>query len=247
MPFAPWGFTTGPTGERIYASQMPATDVVVPGTGGKTVAEMGLTVEEVTGPYTGIGVGAGAGVVGAVPTAQAQPSANLAGIGSLPAILGAAGITVPGWLTAALGVAGAAYGAYQLLGGGEGGGLFGNNLLGGDTAWLNGIELGGPGLPEPSAQYVLKEWHADTANGHMQYYRVQMPGWKKPKTIGYNTRTKRWTVYKPPHLAVIGKNMPRHQMLTRLRHNLSRQSADARTILRITSPKSLRQTRRGRR
>lgn len=157
------------------------------------------------------------------------------------------GISLPGWLSGALGVGGALYGVAQLLGLGQGGGLFGNNLLGGDVSSIGGVELGGPGLAEPSAKYVIKEWHRMTAAGEVQYYKVQLPNWRKPKTLGYYKAFNRWVVFKAPHLAVIGKNQPSHKQLTRLRRNLSRHSADARTILRITSPKSLRQPRRGRR
>lgn len=171
---------------------------------------------------------------------QQSSIAGAAGVaGLLTNTLGALGVSVPGWLATILGVGAAGYGVYQALGGGEGEGLFGNNLLGGDESSVDGIPLGGPGLAEPPAQYVLKEWSRDTAAGRVQYYRVQLPGWRKPKTAAYYTAFKRWVVFKAPHLAVIGKNQPSHRQLTRLRRNLSRHSADARTILKITSPTSL--------
>lgn len=156
----------------------------------------------------------------------------------IPAAAGALGLSLPGWLLTALGIAGAGYGAYQALGGGEGEGLFGLNILGGDETYRGGIPFGGPGLAEPPAQYVLKEWHVNYNWGTLQYYLVQMPGSKTRKIALYNTRTKKWKVWtwRQPHLAVIGKNMPSHKQLTRLKRNLSRHAADATTILKITRP-----------
>ncbi|GAI05254.1 unnamed protein product, partial [marine sediment metagenome] len=65
---------------------------------------------------------------------------------AIPAVAAAAGVTLPAWLPALAGVAAAGYGAYQALGGGEGGGLFGLNVLGGDEFAMGGLEFGGPGL-----------------------------------------------------------------------------------------------------
>jgi len=167
-----------------------------------------------------------------------------AGLPALPAAgalitggLGALGVTAPAWLTALLGGAGVAYGGAQALGLGEGGGLFDNNLLGGDEFTMGGVEFGGPGLAEPPAKYLLKEWHVKYDWGRLQYYLVKMPGQSR-KIAMYNTKTKRWKVWtwRAPRLAVIGKNMPSHKMITRLRRNLSKHRADADTILKMTSP-----------
>lgn len=151
-------------------------------------------------------------------------------------------------LAGVAGIAGGVYGILQALGLGEGGGLFGNNLLGGDTTYVDGIPLGGPGLAEPPAAYVQKEWHVKYDWGTLQYYLVKMPGQSR-KIALYNTATKRWKVWtwRKPSLAVIGKNMPSHKMIVRLRRNLGKQASDARTILKLTSPKSLRTARRRRR
>jgi len=178
---------------------------------------------------TGVGIGGGAGVVGL-----------------LPAAAGAAGVSLPAWLAGALGLVGAGVGIYQALGGGEGEGLFGNNLLGGDGDTLGGVTLGGPGLAEPPAAQVIRQWNVDYGipglgnNFRLQYYDVARPG-KRPVRMMYNTKTKawKWWIIKKPYLAVIGKNLPSHKQLTRLKRNLARHSADARTILKITSPTSL--------
>lgn len=166
---------------------------------------------------------------------------------TIPAIAAAAGISLPAWLTALLGVgaaAGAGYGILQGLGLGEGEGLFGLDILGGPAGDVSGIPLVGPGAAEPPASITLRHWKTVTDRGDVHYYLVVKPGTKQKWIVCYNTYKntyKAWRLPKP-HLAVIGKNMPRHQMLTRLRRNLSRHSADARTILKVTSPRSLRQT-----
>jgi len=128
--------------------------------------------------------------------------------------------------------------------------LLGNNLLGGDESVINGVNLGGPGLAEPGqgGQVLLKEWHVKYDWGTLQYYLVQT-GVRSRKIAMYNTKTKRWKVWpwRAPHLAVIGKNMPRHQMIVRLRKNLMRHSHDAKTILKLTNPKALKAPSRRRR
>lgn len=202
---------------------------------GQALAGLGFT----PGVLAGVGLGAGAGVV------VGQQFPMPAAIPNLAPALGALGVAFPALasLTGALApvAAGAAgiYGLLQLLGLGEGGGLFGTNLLGGDVSSIGRIQLGGPGLAEPDARYVIKEWARDTAAGRVQYYRVQQPGMKKPVTVGYYVNFKRWVQFKAPHLAVIGKKLPSHKQLTRLKRNLVRHAADARTILKITSPASL--------
>ncbi|MBA7700824.1 hypothetical protein ES703_109549 [subsurface metagenome] len=190
----------------------------------------------------GAGLGAGAGVIGfeGAQPHQVQPGV----IGALPAVAAAAGVALPAWLLAILGTAAAGYAGYQALGGGEGGGLFGLNVLGGDEFAMGGLEFGGPGLPEPTEPYT--EWHV----GNKQFYYVKQytstGAFKNGKVAMYNKDTKRWKVWTlpKPSLAIIGKNRPSHRMLTRLRRNLSRQTADAKTILKITSPHSLERTRR---
>jgi len=200
------------------------------------VAGMGRVAE--TGLPAGAGQFAGAGVTFPgqllAPQPPVQPGIPAA-LAAIPAAAGAVGLALPAWLLAALGVAGAGYGAYQALGGGEGGGLFGMNILGGDEFIMGGLEFGGPGLPEPRLPYT--EWHV----GDKQFYHVPIPtatGKYRAKVAMYSKTTGRWKVwnFNPPHLAVIGKNMPRHQMITRLRRNLKRHTADAKTILQVSSP-----------
>lgn len=181
---------------------------------------------------SGQGVATSMGAVGAI-----GGLADMLGLGSLGGILGTVGAAGAG-----------IYGLLQALGLGEGGGLFGNNLLGGDTSYLGGVPLGGPGLAEPPSQYVLKEWHVNYDWGTLQYYLVKMPGQSR-KIFLYNTRTKswKWWTFRTPRLAVIGKNMPSHKNLVRLRTNLKKHATDARTLLKLTSPTSLRTPRRRRR
>jgi len=146
---------------------------------------------------------------------------------------------MPTWLAAILGITGAGLAGYQTLGGGEGGGLFGLNVLGGDEFMMGGVEFGGPGLAEPLQPYT--EWHI----GNKQFYHMSqytLAGkYSGAKVAMYNKDTGKWKVWHlpKPHLAVIGKNMPSHRMLTRLSRNMKRHTADAKTILKVTSPHSL--------
>lgn len=110
-----------------------------------------------------------------------------------------------------------------------------------------GVPFGGPGLKEPGGKYLLKEWHIrmDSKEGdfNLQFYlTINDRGTKR--IFMYNQRTKGWKTWPMPRLAVIGKNMPSHQMITRLRRNLKRHTADAVTILKLTSPGKLESTRR---
>jgi len=183
----------------------------------------------------GVGLGAGAAPLGLLPEVPQAPPPPIGPLAAIPAALGAVGIGLPAGLAALLGIAGAGYGVLQAMGLGEGGGLFGLNILGGDDYTLGGLEFGGPGLAEPTLPYT--EWHV----GNKQFYHVPIPtatGKYKAKVAMYNKDTGRWKVwnFNPPHLAVIGKNMPRHQMITRLRRNLKRHTADAKTILQVSSP-----------
>lgn len=111
----------------------------------------------------------------------------------------------------------------------------------------HGVPFGGPGLKEPGGKYLLKEWHIrmDSKDGDfdLQYYLTMNDRGTK-RIFMYNQRTKAWKSWPMPRLAVIGKNMPRHQMITRLRRNLKRHTADAVTILKLTAPSKLESTKR---
>jgi len=208
--------------------------------GGQVISQVGPYKAE---PYQGSAFQTILG--GAAPPGEQQVAqAGIGGlaalipgaIGALPGALGALGLSLPAWLAAILGVGVAGYGAYQALGGGEGGGLFGLNVLGGDQSMLGGVPFGGPGLAEPLLPY--KEWHITINGVTLQFYSVKTA--RGRKMFCYNTKTKEWSHWTPQKMAVIGKNMPTHRAMVRLRHNLHRHTADARQILKITSPKSLR-------
>lgn len=106
------------------------------------------------------------------------------------------------------------------------------------------VPIGGPGLAEPGKPHLIKEWHITYPKGRIQYYLVQRVSPRGRITryiMAYKTwdGTWKWWVWRTPALAVIGKNMPSHKMLTRLKNNLKRHTTDARTILEVTSPRSL--------
>jgi len=189
----------------------------------------------------GGGIPAGAGIMaGAAPAGLLEPAGlpvQPGVIAAIPAAAAAAGISLPAWLPALLAAGAAGYAGYQALGGGEGGGLFGLNVLGGDEFAMVGLEFGGPGLPEPLAPYT--EWRS----GNKQFYYVPQYSpttgkFLRAKVAMYNRESGQWKVWTlpKPHLAVIGKNAPSHRMLTRLRQNLRRHTADAKTLLSVASP-----------
>lgn len=141
----------------------------------------------------------------------------------------------------AAGAAGLWAGA-QALGLGEGAGLFGTDYFPGNGQQQmepGGVPFEGPGLREPRAEYIVKEWkrRVDSRDGdyNLQFYLVKMPG-RAYRIYMYSQRTRGWKSWGLPRPAVIGKNMPSHKMLTRLRRNLKKQAADAKTILQVASP-----------
>ena len=140
------------------------------------------------------------------------------------AVAAAAGL--PAWASALL-AAIAGFGVAQLTGGEE-------EAVAGTTL----VPFGGPGLAEPGKPYLLKEWHRTLMGVHCQFYLVESSRGTK-RIYMYNTSTKRWKSWAMPKLAVIGKNLPSHRMLSRLRGNLRRHTKDARTILKLVSPHSL--------
>lgn len=167
-------------------------------------------------------------------------------VGAIGALGTSLGIPAIGTIAAA---GAGLYGIAQAFGLGEGEGIFGVDLFGGDTQYRDGIPFGGPGLAEPPSDWIIKEWHVSYPNTRLQYYLVQRPGSKSRKIAMYNTRTKKWKVWawRKPHLAVIGKNMPSHKQMTRLKRNLVRHTADAKTLLKLVSPGSLKPPKRRRR
>ena len=185
------------------------------GGGGRTVQDIKLL--ESMGVETEI-------MAGAIPIG---PGGLLAGAGR--------------YLPAALAGLGGLFAGAQALGLGEGEGLFGVDVFGGapQQAAPGGVPFVGPGLREPAAEYVVKEWkrRIDSREGdyNLQFYLVKPPG-RAYRIYMYSQRTRGWKSWALPRPAVIGKNMPSHRMLTRLRRNLKKHAADAKTILQVASP-----------
>jgi len=183
---------------------------------------------------------------------QALP--GIGGGGAIQGLLGALGISggLAGTIGTVASIGMGLYGAWQALGGGEGEGLFGLDILGGGTPgtggnmttglgnYVDGVPLGGPGLAEPPAAWIEKEWTTVQGGTKCQYYLVRTPTGPR-RVVMYNFRTKRyksWPIRKSS-AAYIGKKLPSHKMIVRLRRNLGKHTADAKTILKITSPGSL--------
>jgi len=171
---------------------------------------------------TGTGVGAGAGYVGFGPPPVAQPPGFPP---IIPLVAGAVAIGGALW---------------DVLTPSEG--LIQQRQNGGSEY---GVPFGGPGLKEPGGKYLLKEWkiRMDSKEGdfNLQFYLTQNDRGTK-RIFMYSQRTKAWKSWPMPRLSVIGKNLPSHQMLTRLRRNLKRHTDDAVTILKLTSPGKLEST-----
>lgn len=183
-------------------------------------------------PKSGIGL-AGGGPGGTALTPEGEPGPVMeAGVGALIP----AAISMIGRFWPTIAGLGAGLGLSSLFGDeGEGEAV--------STATATPVPLGGPGLAEPGKPYLLKEWHINYPKGRAQYYLVQRfsPSGRTARYVMmYKTWDKTWTWWRMPRpqLAVIGKKLPSHRMLTRLRRNLSKHTADARTILKVTSPAS---------
>lgn len=124
-----------------------------------------------------------------------------------------------------------------------GGQVMSNGGNGGTTSLvpqIGGIPLVGPGVKEPPAYMVEKQWatyHGPGGNIKVEHYLVNTGRGKKILHItvtGPNAgRYKVSTITKP---AVITKKLPSHRTIVRLRNYLKRHKDDARTILQITSP-----------
>lgn len=183
------------------------------------------------GPDPGVGLGAGVGVT--IGGGETPPEGSAEWWEWIITGLGVAGMVIPEPITTIVGAGLAGAGVVGLLtGGGEGAGEGVSALP---------VPIGGPGLAEPGKPHLIKEWHISYPKGRAQYYLVQRfsPGGRRSRYIMmYKTWDKTWTWWPMPRptLAVIGKNMPSHKMLTRLKRNLARHGADARTILKIVSP-----------
>lgn len=192
--------------------------------------------------------GAGGAPVTARPHTRPTPPPQLlpgqfgvgmgAGLGLLPAVLPVATAIAPyvPAVATGVGIAGAAWGLLQALGLGEGEGIFGFDVFGGDTGVLQvpgqDIPLQGPGLAEPEPKYIVWEKHYPWGN----MYRLNIRG----KTVMARwSRTKGWKTWVPMKMAVIGKKIPTHKSLTRLRRLLKKHQDDAKTILKITQPSAL--------
>jgi len=107
-----------------------------------------------------------------------------------------------------------------LLTGGAGVALLGNGGGNGaevalrNGAAINGVPVGGPGMPEPSKFMIAKEWtiRMDSKEGdfNMHFFRL-IDG----RVMSHNTRTKIWKIWRPKKHIVISAN-PRVKTLGKL-------------------------------
>ncbi len=150
--------------------------------------------------------------VNLTPVIAAIAPMAIGALGSIVARLGAMGgpwgalAGVAGSLGIGL-LAGSVFGDEEAGGGSGVGGV----INGGDTGMstqlsttgLGGIQLGGPGLAEPSSKIVVKEWRANNC----QFYLVQ-PSFSKSsrRILCYNRTTGVWTGWKPKKHIVVSAN-----------------------------------------
>ncbi len=222
-----------PSPGASYAEQVSAGIATVSNLYGEVSAAQPV-IYPATTPSTPSLTAIGTTIKGQTNTAQVAEAGI--GVGALTGIS-----TVVGYLLKYIPQLGALIAANPalsaLLGGGAaalGGAGLVNYLFGTETVQTNGgtLTLGGAGLKEPVA---VKQWVANNA----QFYLLA-----DGRIAVYSRKTGKWKTYRPQKMAVIGKTMPSHRMITRLRRNLKKHTADDRTILGITSPKSLRVARR---
>jgi len=126
-----------------------------------------------------------------------NPGANVpgleeaGGLGALISLLGsAAGQVLPGLLAKAgpiLAGTGAGYLINELIGGGGGSG----------QAVVGGVPLGGPGLAEPPASMVAKEWAVNGA----QFYKL-IDG----RIMVYSKKKGTWKIFRPAKHIVVSRN-----------------------------------------
>lgn len=230
MYFDP-SFTGAPTPAQATAVRQQAV-AARRAAGGVTTLERAISQGQVPRALTQPGV-VTPGAVGPEYMEQLGAGVQEAGFGLAALIPAAAKLLPKVWpyiagATAGLGLAG--------LFGGEEDGVTELSPTGGMP-----VPIGGPGLAEPGAPYLIKEWHVTYPKGRIQYYLVQrasLSGAIQRYIMAYKTwdGTWKWWRWRSPALAVIGKNMPSHKMITRLRRNLQKHSADAKTILKLTQP-----------
>ncbi len=225
-------FTRAPTGaeaEAIRTAAVAARRAV----GGETTLERAISGGALPAALGQIGV-VTPGAVRPEYYEQAAAGAEQAGLGLFGLIGPAVGLLSKVWPW--LGGAMAGAGIAGMFGGEEGAPGAAISPTGGMP-----VPIGGPGLAEPGKPYLIKEWHVSYPKGRIQYYLVQrmaLSGAVQRYIMMYKTwdKTWKWWRWRSPSLAVIGKNMPSHKMITRLRRNLKKHGDDAKTILKLTNP-----------
>lgn len=126
------------------------------------------------------------------PSGETPTEASvLALIPRIIAFIGGLGVPLPGWLAAAVGIGAAAIGAVGV-----------EKMVNGGTQLVNvpgpgWLPLGGPGLKEPPAYMVVKEWRANNA----QFYKL-LDG----RIAVYSRKKQTWKVFRPARHIVISRN-----------------------------------------
>ena len=160
--------------------------------------------QTVGGFPSGVGIGAGAGLL--LPGMAGGIVGGLTGSGI-------AGAATAGALSGALGAGlGAGYGLG--LGFGESA-TPGTGVAIGHEGVVNGIPVGGPGVPEPPKQWIAKEWNVKVDSKQHGTFRMYYFSLIDGRQMSYHSPTKTWKIWKPKKHIVISSN-PRVKMLSKL-------------------------------
>lgn len=189
MGFEPPGTTSVVTGQPrgfINGIEVPVTQVV-PTTGAQPVAP----------PEPGAG-----------DIVAEQPGVGLGGLAMLPLILGG--------LAGGAGVLAAGGGTQQIVGGIATGALAAPSTFGAvPIAGVGGIPISGPGVPEPPAALVARQWRIMVRAEDIGNYWVYFFKLIDKRIMSYNPRKQEWKIWRPKKHIVISSD-PRMSMVRKL-------------------------------
>jgi len=190
--------------------------------GGVTMPDMW---QSIGGDYTQTQPGAlvPAGVIPGDPSTYTKLQAGMPAIGGAGGLVGIAGgvagignFLMQNWPAIAgmlgLGAAGGAAGAgiTSLISGALGGGG-----VGGGAVSVGGVPISGPGVPEPPANMVSKQWvtlaHSNTVGNYYIYFFKLIDG----RIMCYNPAKKEWKIWKPKKMIVLSPD-PRMSQIKKL-------------------------------
>ena len=88
-------------------------------------------------------------------------------------------------------------------------------MPGGRQIAIDGIPVGGPGVPEPPKYMIAKEWNVKVDSKQYGTFRMYYFMLHDGRCMSYHSPTKGWKIWKPKKHIVISSN-PRVKMLSKL-------------------------------